>query len=58
MTVVEEALAKQKRIDESAKGLVDEHPRLVDLIARGAQLNPLANAITYMRTATDPDPVS
>jgi fatty-acyl-CoA synthase len=47
---------ERNRLDDTARGIVDTHPRVTDLIARSARANPHGNALVYLRTALDQDP--
>ena len=49
---------ERNRLDDTARGIVDAHPRVVDLIARGAGANPKGIALAYLRTALDENPVT
>jgi fatty-acyl-CoA synthase len=46
------------RLDDTARQIVDAHPRVIDLIARGADANPQGIALAYLRTALDENPVT
>jgi fatty-acyl-CoA synthase len=43
--------------DEQVKGLLGSCPRIVDLIGKGARIDPSAEAVIYLRAATDCNPV-
>lgn len=45
------------RLNSTAQEVLDAHPRVIDLIARGARANPNGDALIYLRTATDEQPV-
>ncbi|MDB5547513.1 MAG: long-chain-fatty-acid--CoA ligase [Tardiphaga sp.] len=49
---------ERERLDRDAMAIVTAHPRVIDLIARGALLNPTGNALVYLRSATDESPVA
>ena len=49
---------ERQRRDEEARQIVDAHPRVIDLIARGAHANPHGIALAYLRTALDENPVT
>jgi fatty-acyl-CoA synthase len=44
---------ERQRLDDTARQIVDAHPRVIDLIARGADANPQGIALAYLRTALD-----
>jgi hypothetical protein len=44
---------ERQRLDDTARQIVDAHPRIIDLIARGADANPQGIAVAYLRTALD-----
>jgi fatty-acyl-CoA synthase len=48
---------ERSKLDRIAREILDAHPRVIDLIARGAKLNPLGTALAYLRSAVDEDPV-
>src|SRR4030088_1713008 len=48
----------RNKLDDAARGIVDAHTRVIDLIARGARANPHGIALAYLRTALDDDPVT
>ncbi len=43
-------------LNATAQQLVDDHPRVIDLLARGAAINPDGEAIVYLRAAGDEAP--
>jgi fatty-acyl-CoA synthase len=45
-------------LDDTARQIVVSHPRVIDLIARGAKANPQGIALAYLRTALDENPVT
>lgn len=47
---------ERTRLDTAAWEIVDAHPRVIDLIAHGAQANPSGVALAYLRTALDEHP--
>jgi fatty-acyl-CoA synthase len=49
---------ERNKLDDAARGIVDAHTRVIDLIARGARANPHGIALAYLRTALDDDPVT
>jgi fatty-acyl-CoA synthase len=49
---------ERQRLDDTARQIVDAHPRVIDLIARGADANPQGVALAYLRTALDENPVT
>ena len=49
--------AERTTLDRTAADLIAAHPRVIDLIARGANANPNGDALIYLRTATDESPV-
>lgn len=48
--------AQEAEIDRQAAALIERHPRLIDLIAAGAEANPDGTALVYLRVPDDPDP--
>ncbi len=48
---------EREQLDQEATKIVAAHPRVIDLIARGASMNPAGKALIYLRTATDEAPV-
>lgn len=48
---------ERARLDRTAQDIVNGHPRVIDLIARGARANPDGVALVYLRTPTDESPV-
>jgi fatty-acyl-CoA synthase len=49
---------ERQRLDDTARQIVDAHPRVIDLIARGADANPQGVALAYLRTALDENPAT
>ena len=47
---------EREQLDRTASDLINTHPRVIDLIARGAAANPQGLALVYLRTPTDDDP--
>lgn len=47
---------ERKDLNRAASEIIDAHPRVIDLIARGAKLNPDGIALAYLRTPTDDNP--
>jgi fatty-acyl-CoA synthase len=47
---------ERRCLDGEARALLDANPRVIDLIARGASLNPEGAALVYLRTAADENP--
>ena len=52
------ATGEREQLDHDAREIVAAHPRVIDLIARGALKNPDGDALVYLRTATDENPVA
>jgi fatty-acyl-CoA synthase len=50
------AQGERERLDREASEIVTAHPRVIDLIARGALRNLDGKALIYLRTATDEHP--
>src|SRR5580704_11137297 len=50
--------AERLDLDTRATEILEEHPRVIDLIAASARRHPDRLALAYLRTAEDLDPVS
>ena len=49
---------ERQKLDDTARQIVDAHPRVIDLIARGADANLQGVALVYLRTALDENPAT
>lgn len=49
---------ERRALDERARAIVAANRRVVDLIAAGAHANPRGNAVEFLRTADDEQPVA
>src|SRR4051794_29557388 len=49
---------ERNALDATARAIVEAHPRVIDLIARGARADPDGIALAYLRTALDDNPAS
>ena len=51
------AIAREAARDSEMRAALAATPRIVDLIGAGAAIDPAAEAVIYLRSALDPDPV-
>ncbi|MDR3469864.1 MAG: AMP-binding protein [Xanthobacteraceae bacterium] len=51
------AIARETARDTEMRAALATYPRIVDLIGAGAARDPAAEAVIYLRSALDPDPV-
>jgi fatty-acyl-CoA synthase len=51
------AIAREAARDSEMRAALATTPRIVDLIGAGAAIDPAAEAVIYLRSALDPDPV-
>jgi fatty-acyl-CoA synthase len=48
---------EREQLNRTASDLINAHPRVIDLIVRGAAANPQGLALVYLRTPMDDDPI-